>query len=107
MKIILKIIYLLSLLPANQIYPGLSAWFSADELSCAGGSSMSFNPTRRNVNLSNIVDGRLFSTSYVFYPVGIQAQSASITLPIDDKNILIGMCQKVEAVHHIPECELK
>ena len=87
MKIILALIFLFSSLQSNQVRPGLSVWFSAIDLSFAGGGRLLFNPNGRNIDLSNISNSKLFSTSYVFYPAGIQAQSASLSMLINDKFI--------------------
>jgi hypothetical protein len=66
------------------VRPGLSAWFSSYELSYAGGGGLFFDSNGRDINLSECSD-KLFSTSYIFYPASIQAQSVSISLPINDK----------------------
>ena len=88
MKFILFLILLLSSLQSNQSRPGLSVWFSANELSFAGGGKLLFNPNDRNVDLNVISKGKLFSTSFIFYPAGIQAQSASLLLAKNDKSII-------------------
>ncbi len=87
MKIILALIFVLSFLQSNQVRPGLFVWFSANDLSYAGGGQLLFNPNGRNIDLSVIPKRKLFSTSYIFYPAGIQAQSASLSLIINDKFI--------------------
>ena len=87
MKFIL-FLTLLSSLQSNQSRPGLSVWFSANELSFAGGGKLLFNPNGRNVDLNVISKGKLFSTSFIFYPAGIQAQSASLLLAKNDKSII-------------------
>ncbi len=88
MKIILYLIFLISFLQSNQFRPGLSVWFSANDLSLAGGGRLLFNPNARNVNLNVISKSKLFSTSFIFYPAGIQAQSASMLLIKNDKAII-------------------
>tara|TARA_B100001057_G_scaffold7173_1_gene6554 strand:+ start:204 stop:1100 length:897 start_codon:yes stop_codon:yes gene_type:complete len=88
MKIFIVLIFFISSLIANDINPGLFTWFSASELSFAGGSSLSLAPNSRNVNLAETTDDKSFSTSYVFYPAGIQAQSASLLLSINNKVII-------------------
>ncbi len=88
MKIILFLIFLLSSMQSNQVRPGLSVWFSANELSFAGGGSLFFNPNGRDVDLSDIPSSKIFSTSYIFYPAEIQAQSASLSSKINDKLII-------------------
>ena len=87
MKFIL-FLTLLSSLQSNQSRPGLSVWFSANELSFAGGGNLLFNPNGRNVDLNVISKGKLFSTSFIFYPAGIQAQSASLLLEKNEKSII-------------------
>ena len=88
MKIILFLILLLSSLRPNQSRPGLSAWFSANDLSFAGGGRLLFNPNGRNVDLNIFSKGSLFSTSFIFYPAGIQAQSASMLSNKNNKSII-------------------
>ena len=88
MKIFIVLIFFISSSIANDIHPGLFSWFSASELSCAGGSSLSLAPNSRNVNLAEATVDKSFSTSYVFYPAGIQAQSASLLLSINNKVII-------------------
>ena len=80
MKFILYLILLSSFLQSNQSRPGLSVWFTANELSLAGGGKLLFNPNSRNVDLNIISKGKFFSTSFLFYPAGIQAQSVSMLL---------------------------
>ena len=88
MKFILFLILLFSSLQSNQSRPGLSVWFSANDLSLAGGGKLLFNPNSRNVDLNVISKGKLFSTSFIFYPAGIQAQSASISLNKSNRSII-------------------
>ncbi len=88
MKFILSLILLLSSLQSNQSRPGLSVWFSANDLSLAGGGKLLFNPNNRNVDLNVISKDKLFSTSFIFYPAGIQAQSASMLLSKNNKSII-------------------
>ena len=78
-KIIL--LFILHFLKATPTNPGLNTWFSASELSCAGGGTLIFNPNSRVANPANFYSKRCFSTSFILYPAGIQAQSASILLP--------------------------
>ena len=85
MKIFIVLIFFISSLIANDIRPGLFSWFSASELSFAGGGSLLLKPNARNVNLAETTIDKSFSTSYVFYPAGIQAQSASLLLSINNK----------------------
>ena len=88
MKIFIVLIFFISSSIANDIHPSLFSWFSASELSFAGGSSLSLAPNSRNVNLAEATVDKSFSTSYVFYPAGIQAQSASLLLSINNKVII-------------------
>ena len=88
MKLFLFLIFFISSLIANDIPPGLFSWFSASELSFAGGGSLLSAPTSRSINLSETKVDKSFSTSYIFYPAGIQAQSASLLLPINNKVII-------------------
>ena len=88
MKFILFLMFLLSSLQSDQSRPGLSVWFSANDLSLAGGGKLLFNPNGRNVDLNIISKSKVFSTSFVFYPAGIQAQSASILLSKGNKSII-------------------
>ena len=87
MKIILFLIVSLSTLQSNQSRPGLSVWFSANDLSFAGGGKLLFNPNGRDVDLNVISKGKIFSTSFIFYPAGVQAQSASMLLSKSTKSI--------------------
>ena len=88
MKIILFLIILLSSLQSNQSRPGLSVWFSANELSFAGGGNLLFNPNGRSVDLNVVSKSKYFSTSFIFYPAGIQSQSASMSLSKGNKSII-------------------
>ena len=81
-------------LEANSIPPELNVWFSASELSYAGGGNLIFNPNSRFKNPANFSSKRCFSTSFIFYPAGVQAQSASIFLP-NESQLFTG------AVNHI------
>ena len=90
----LTFLYLLYFLEANPISPGLNAWFSASELSFAGGGNLIFTPNSRAANPANYISERLFSTSFILYPAGIQAQSASIFLPKKSKFLTV-------AINHI------
>jgi len=84
MKKVLGLILIASLF-ANENRPGLSAWFSASELSHAGGGKLLMMPNSRNVNMATSVNNQSFSTSFIFYPAGIQAQSVSLIYPKNDK----------------------
>ena len=77
----LLFLYLLYFLEATPISPGLNSWFSASKLSYAGGGSLIFTPNSRVANPANYFSKRCFSTSFILYPAGIQAQSASISIP--------------------------
>jgi len=77
----LLFLYLLYFLEATPISPGLNTWFSASKLSYAGGGNLTLTPNSRAANPANFFSKRSFSTSFILYPAGIQAQSASIFLP--------------------------
>ena len=77
----LSFLYILYFLEATPISPGLNTWFSASKLSYAGGGNLIFTPNARAANFANFSSDRCFSTSFILYPAGIQAQSASVFLP--------------------------
>ncbi len=77
----LTFLYILYFLDASPISPGLNTWFAASELSYAGGGNLIFTPNSRAANPANYFSERCFSTSFIFYPAGIQSQSVSIFLP--------------------------
>ena len=74
-------LYMFYFLEATSISPGLNTWFSASKLSYAGGGNLIFTPNARAANFANFSSDRCFSTSFILYPAGIQAQSASVFLP--------------------------
>ena len=76
----LTFLYMLYFLEATPISPASNIWFSASELSYAGGGNLIFTPNSRVANPANFSSKRCFSTSFILYPAGIQAQSASIFL---------------------------
>ncbi len=88
MKIFVVLIFFTSSLMSNDIRPELFSWFSASDLSFAGGGSLLLKPNSRNINLAESTIDKSFSTSYVFYPAGIQAQSASLLSSINNKVII-------------------
>ena len=88
MRFFIFFIFFISTLVANGVRPGLFSWFSASELSFAGGGSLLLNPNARNLNLAKTSTDKIFSTSYIFYPADIQAQSASLLLSISNKVII-------------------
>ena len=90
----LAFLYILYFLEATPISPGLNTWFSASKLSYAGGGSLIFTPNSRAANTANYFSERCFSTSFILYPAGIQAQSVSVFLP---KNFQI----LTAAINHI------
>ena len=77
----LTFLCILYFLEATPIPPGLNTWFSASKLSYAGGGNLIFNPNSRVANPANYFSERCFSTSFILYPAGIQAQSVSIIIP--------------------------
>ncbi len=77
----LTFFFILYIIEAAPISPGLNTWFTASKLSYAGGGNLIFTPNSRAVNPARFSSKRCFSTSFILYPAGIQAQSASISLP--------------------------
>ena len=77
----LTFLYIIYFLDASPVSPGLNTWFAASKLSYAGGGNLIFTPNSRVANPASYFSERCFSTSFVLYPAGIQAQSASILLP--------------------------
>lgn len=88
MKIFIVLIFFISSSIASYLPPSLFSWFSASELSYAGGGSLLLAPTSRNINLTEDTNDKSFSTSYIFYPAGIQAQSVSLLLSNNNKAII-------------------
>ena len=88
MKVFIFLISFTSSLIANDVRPGLYSWFSASELSFAGGGSLLLRPNARDLNLSKTTIEKSVATSYIFYPAGIQAQSASLLLLVNSKVII-------------------
>ena len=78
-------LFLLYVIEANPISPGLNSWFSASKLCHAGGGNLIFTPNSRAANPAISSSKRCFSTSFILYPAGIQAQSASIFIPKKSK----------------------
>ena len=74
--------------------PSLNSWFSASKLSMAGGGNLIMIPTSRSVNPANSSLQRSFSTSFILYPAGIQAQSISVLIPKSNSLITV-------AINHI------
>jgi len=74
--------------------PSLNSWFSASKLSMAGGGNLIMIPTSRSVNPANSSLQRSFSTSFILYPAGIQAQSVSVLIPKSNSLITV-------AINHI------
>ncbi len=92
--IIFVSLFMICFLEANPISPGLNSWFSASKISYAGGGDLIFTPNSRSANPASHSLQRNFSTSFIFFPAGIQSQSASITLP--KKSILL-----TTAINHL------
>mgnify|MGYP001292287285 CR=1 FL=1 len=78
-------------LRAETVSPSLFSWFSASKLAQAGGGSLIITPTSRSGNAANSLLGRRFSTSFILYPAGIQAQSVALSIPKVDKLITAGI----------------
>ena len=74
--------------------PSLNSWFSASKLSMAGGGNLIMIPTSRSANPANSSLQRSFSTSFILYPAGIQAQSVSVLIPKSNSLITV-------AINHI------
>ena len=60
----------------------------------AGGGNLIMIPTSRSVNPANSSLQRSFSTSFILYPAGIQAQSVSVLIPKSNSLITV-------AINHI------
>ena len=89
--IILFVFYYLN---GDTISPSLYSWFSASKLSQAGGGNLNMSPNSRSTNPANLSVSRRFSTSFVLYPAGIQAQSVSLLIPQSNRLITV-------AINHI------
>jgi len=89
--IILFVFYYLN---GDTISPSLYSWFSASKLSQAGGGNLNMSPNSRSANPANLSLSRSFSTSFVLYPAGIQAQSVSLLIPQSNRLITV-------AINHI------
>ena len=88
------ILFLFYYLNGDTISPSLYSWFSASKLSQAGGGNLNMSPNSRSTNPANLLVGRSFSTSFVIYPAGIQAQSVSLLIPKSNRLITV-------AINHI------
>ena len=87
-------LYILYFLEATPISPELNTWFSSSKLSLAGGGNLIFTPNSRVSNPASFSSKSYFSTSFILYPAGIQAQSVSISLPKNSQLLTV-------AVNHI------
>ena len=88
------ILFLFYYLNGDTISPSLYSWFSASKLSQAGGGNLNMSPNSRSVNPANLSLIRSFSTSFILYPAGIQAQSVSLLIPQSNRLITV-------AINHI------
>ena len=88
------ILFLFYYLNGDTISPSLYSWFSASKLSQAGGGNLNMSPTSRSANPANLSLSRSFSTSFILYPAGIQAQSVSLLIPQSNRLITV-------AINHI------
>ncbi len=88
------ILFLFYYLNGDTISPSLYSWFSASKLSQAGGGNLNMSPNSRSANPANLSLSRSFSTSFVLYPAGIQAQSVSLLIPQSNRLITV-------AINHI------
>ena len=90
----LIILFVFYYLNGDTISPSLYSWFSASKLSQAGGGNLNMSPNSRSANPANLSLSRSFSTSFVLYPAGIQAQSVSLLIPQSNRLITV-------AINHI------
>jgi len=88
------ILFLFYYLNGDTISPSLYSWFSASKLSQAGGGNLNMSPNSRSANPATLSLSRSFSTSFVLYPAGIQAQSVSLLIPQSNRLITV-------AINHI------
>ena len=88
------ILFLFYYLNGDTISPSLYSWFSASKLSQAGGGNLIMSPNSRSANPANLSLSRSFSTSFILYPAGIQAQSVSLLIPQSNRLITV-------AINHI------
>ena len=88
------ILFLVYYLNGDTISPSLYSWFSASKLSQAGGGNLNMSPNSRSANPASLSLSRSFSTSFVLYPAGIQAQSVSLLIPQSNRLITV-------AINHI------
>ncbi len=88
------ILFLFYYLNGDTISPSLYSWFSASKLSQAGGGNLNMSPNSRSENPANLSLSRSFSTSFILYPAGIQAQSVSLLIPQSNRLITV-------AINHI------
>ena len=88
------ILFLFYYLNGDTISPSLYSWFSASKLSQAGGGNLNMSPNSRSENPANLSLSRSFSTSFILYPAGIQAQSVSLLIPQYNRLITV-------AINHI------
>ena len=88
------ILFLFYYLNGDTISPSLYSWFSASKLSQAGGGNLNMSPNSRSANPANLSLNRSFSTSFILYPAGIQAQSVSLLIPQSNRLITV-------AINHI------
>ena len=88
------ILFLFYYLNGDTISPSLYSWFSASKISQAGGGNLNMSPNSRSANPANLSVSRSFSTSFVLYPAGIQAQSVSLLIPQTNRLITV-------AINHI------
>lgn len=75
------IIIMTSQLFAVPAFPGFNAWTSSSRLSMAGAGLLIKIPTAAYGNPASLSINRLFSTSFVHYPAGINSQAVAILFP--------------------------
>ena len=75
------IILMIGQLFAIPGFPGFNAWTSSSRLSMAGAGLLIKIPTAASGNPATLSFNRLFSTSFVHYPAGINSQAVAIVFP--------------------------
>ena len=81
------IILMISQLFAIPGFPGFNAWTSSSRLSMGGAGLLIKIPTAASGNPATLSINRLFSTSFVHYPAGINSQAVAIVFPKFDGGI--------------------
>ena len=87
----LIILFVFYYLNGDTISPSLYSWFSASKLSQAGGGNLNMSPNSRSTNPASLSVSRSFSTSFILYQAGIQAQSVSLLIPQSNRLITVAI----------------